>query len=83
MPDMSAAEGNLTLNHGKDIAVVQSPTMQAFAEEEAEACLGRAGRRATQPQPRLRYPAVDAELLEDFEEESKREDVGLSNAPLV
>ena len=30
-----------------------------------------------------RYQAVDAVHLGDFEEESKREDAGLSTAPLV
>ena len=83
MPDMSVTEGNFTLNHEEAIVAVQSRTMQAFAEDAAEACLGRAGQRETQPQPQARYPAVDAVYLGDFEGESKREDAGLSTNPRV
>ena len=83
MPDMSAAERNRTLNHGEDIVAIQPRTMHVFTEDVAEACLDRAGQRETQPQPQARYPAVDAVHLEDFEEESKREDAGISTAPLV
>ena len=83
MSDMSAAEGNFTLNHEEGIVEVQSRTMQAFAEDTAEACLSRAGQRATQLKPRVRYPAVDAGHLKDFEKESEREDAGISTAPLV
>ena len=52
-------------------------------EYEAEAFLVRTGQRETQPQTREEYLGVDAELLEAFEEESKREDAGRSTAPLV
>ena len=83
MPDMSAAEGNRTLNHEEDIVAIQPRTMQVSAEGAAEACLDRVGHRVTQPRPQARYPSVDAVHIGGFEEESKREDSGLSTKPLV
>ena len=69
MPDMSAAEETLTPKHEEDIVASQSRTMQAGAEVEEEEFLVRSGGEATQPQPRVRYPAVEVDYLKDFEEE--------------
>ena len=74
MPYMSAAEETLTLSHEEDIVASQLRTIPASAEGEDEECMWRDDSKTTQPQPRVRYSAVDAEYPEDLEEEEKRQD---------